>query len=179
MTIRNLLNLILKIIGILFIRDMLSMLPQLSLSFVMFEQSAIFEKGIMNFVLSASMILVYILVARLFIFKSESVIDYLRLDHDFEEEKLEISMHRSAILSIAIIIIGGLMLAEGIPKLCLSIYEYNISKYASHGHTPFNNAKFYSSIATTSVGVLLMTLQQQIVNLIELKRIRNAEEAED
>ena len=45
MTIRNLLNLILKIIGILFIRDMLSMLPQLSLSFVMFEQSAIFEKG--------------------------------------------------------------------------------------------------------------------------------------
>jgi hypothetical protein len=179
MTIRNLLNLILKIIGILFIRDMLLMLPQLSLSFVMFEQSAFFEKGIMNFVLSASMILVYVLVARLFIFKSESVIDFLRLDHDFEEEKLEISMHRSAILSITIIIIGGLMVAEGIPKLCLSIYEYNISKYYSYGQTHFNNAKLYASIATISVGVLLMTLQQRIVNLIELKRIRNIEEEEE
>ncbi len=179
MTVRNLLNLILKIIGILFIRDMLSMLPQLLLSFVIYKVPETFQQGIMNFGLSAIMILAYALVARLFIFKSDKIIDFLRLDQDFEEEKLEIKMHRSTILSIVIIIIGGLMVAEGIPKLCIGVYEYNLHKRYSLGVTYYSNAKLYIAIATVSIGVLLMTLQQRLVNLIEIKRIRNTEEAED
>ena len=179
MTIRNLLNLILKVVGILFIRDLLSLLPQLLSSFVLFREPETFEEGIMAFVLTAIMILVYLIVARLFIFKSETVIDFLRLDHDFEEERLTMQMHRSTLLSICIIVIGGLMVADGVPKLCIGVYEYNFNKRYSLGVTYYSNAKLYSAIATVSIGTLLMTLQQRLVNLIERKRIRNTEEAED
>jgi len=179
MTIRNLLNLILKIIGVLFIRDLLSLLPQLLSSFVLFREPETFDEGLMAFVLTAIIILVYLIVVRFFIFKSESLINFLRLDHDFEEERLTIQMHRSTLLSISIIVIGGLMVADGIPKLCLSIYDYNLNKRYSLGVSYFNNAKLYASIATVTVGVLLMTLQQRIVILIELKRIRNIEEEVD
>lgn len=179
MTIRNLLNLILKVAGILFIRDLLSLLPQLLSSFILFREPETFEEGFMAFVLTAIMILVYTIVARFFILKTETLIDFLRLDHDFEEEKLSIQMHRSTLLSISIIVIGGLMVADGIPKLCQAIYEYNFNKRYSLGITYFNNAKLYSAIATVSIGALIMTLQQRIVNLIEVKRLRNTEETAD
>ncbi len=179
MTIRNLLNLIIKVIGILFIRDLFSLLPQLLSSFVLFREPETFEEGMMAFVLTAIMILLYLIVARLFIFKSETLIDFLRLDHDFEEERLTIQMHRSTLLSISIIVIGGLMVADGIPKLCQGIYEYNFNKRYSLGLTYYNNAKLYSAIATVSIGAIIMTLQQRLVNLIEAKRIRNTEEVED
>ncbi len=170
MTIRNLLNIILKVIGILFIRDVLALLPQLLSSFIFFNNVDQFHDGTLAIALTAIMILVYVFVARTFIFKTEMVLNALRLDHDFEEEKVAVQMHRSTILSISIIVIGGLMVAEGLPKLCQSIYDYNQVERYSYGEIRLDRSKIYTSVATVFLGILLMALQQKLVNLIELKR---------
>lgn len=179
MTIRNLLNIILKVIGILFIRDLLGLLPQLLSAFVFFSNPNEFQEGTMVIALSGIMVLTYLIIARLFIFKTESLINWLRLDHDFEEEKLVMQMHRSTILSISIIVIGGLMVAEGLPRLIESLSESSLKSYYSFGKEYNNNSKLYGSIATVFIGVLLMGLQQRIVNLIELKRFKTDDELDE
>lgn len=74
-------------------------------------------------------ILVYLFILWLFVFKTSWLIDKLHLEKGFEEEEIAINMSLSNILSIAIIVIGGLMLIKSLPLLCKQIFTFSQQKY--------------------------------------------------
>jgi hypothetical protein len=172
MTTRSLFNIILKILGIFFIKDILATVPQM-LSIVLYlTKSDTLGEAIWTLATTILVLLVYILVSYYLIFKSDLIIDKLKLDKGFDQETIPLNIHRSTILSISIIVIGGLLIADEIPNLCRQLFAYFQEKRMTYGQT--NPSISYSVVAGVKIiiGLLLIGNQRQIVNFIENRRKR-------
>lgn len=170
MSIRSLFNIILKVLGIFFIKDILETILQLVSLILNLTKSDIVGEAIWALLFTILILLIYGLISYYLIFKTESIIDKLKLDSGFDEESIALNMHRSTILSICIIVIGGLMIANEIPNLCRQLFFYYQEKRMTYGQT--NPSISYSVLAAVKIiiGLLLIGNQRQIVNFIELKR---------
>lgn len=170
MTIRTLFNIILKILGIFFIKDFLSLIPQLFSVFLFVTKADSVGDAIWTFVFSLLMLFIYGLVSYYLIAKSNLIIDKLELDKGFDQDSIALNVHRSTILSIAVIVIGGLLVADEIPNFFRKLYLYFQEKRMTYGQT--NPTISYSVISGVkiAVGLFLMTGQRQIVNFIERQR---------
>lgn len=170
MTVRNVFNIILKILGIFFIKDILATLPQLLSIILYLTKSDTVGEAIWTLATTVLILLVYGLVSYYLIFKSDLIIQKLKLDKGFNPETIPLNMHRSTILSISVIVIGGLIIAEEIPNLCQQLFAYFQEKRMTYGQT--NPSISYSVLAGTKIiiGLLLIGNQRRIVNFIELKR---------
>jgi hypothetical protein len=115
-------------------------------------------------------LLVYVFISYFLIFKSDLIIDKLKLDTGFDQETIPLNIHRSTILSISIIVIGGLIIADEIPNLCRQLFAYFQEKRMTYGQTNPNISYSVLAGAKIVIGLLLIGNQRQIVNFIEHKR---------
>ena len=124
MTPRSLFNIILKVLGIFFIKDILTEIAQFISDFMYMIKSGSYESSIWLLIFTLLILVIYACVTYYLVFKTEYVIEWLKLDRGFDEESIPINIHRSTILSIAIIVIGGLLIANEIPNFCRLLYTY-------------------------------------------------------
>jgi len=170
MTPRSLFNIILKILGVFFIKDFLATTPQLLSIFFYFKMSATVREDIWAIVSTLLSLLVYGLVSYFLIFKTEIVIDKLKLDRGFDQGAIPLNIHRSTVLSISIIVIGGLIIADEIPTLCRQLFSYFQERRMNYSRTDVTISYSALTSAKIIIGILLMTRQRQIVNFIERQR---------
>jgi hypothetical protein len=168
MTKRNLFDIVLRILGIYFIKDILLVLPQVLSILIFFSNPEGSNNALTSLCLSLLMLLIYVLVSYCLIFKTQQIIDKLKLDT--ADEPIPLNIHRSTILSISILIIGGLILAQEIPVFCRQLYSYFQEwKLANIGTNP-NTPYLILSGVKIVIGLLLAGGQKEIVQWIELKR---------
>ena len=119
------------------------------------------------------MLTVYITTAYFLIFKSTLLIDKLKLDKGFDQDTIPLNIHHSTVLSISIVVIGGLIVANETPNLCRQLFSYYQEKRITHGQAKPTIS--YSILASSKIiiGLLLLTNQKHIVNFIERKRRNN------
>ena len=113
-------NIVIKIIGLFFVIDLFTILPQFVST--MFRQIYQKEAGAMSIILVV--IFLYFLILRVLFFKTEWIIKKLKLNNSFEEENFSLNISRNAILNIAIILIGSIFLINSIPELVYNIQNY-------------------------------------------------------
>jgi hypothetical protein len=107
----------------------------------------------------------------LFVFKTEWIIDKLRLDKGFTEEKIDVNIHRSTIINIAIIVFGGLMLIDALPLLLKEVIQYYQEKEAYNRFTPSPRTGWlFLYFLKVIIGYFLVTYSRVVVNLIERQR---------
>ena len=169
MTPRSLFSIILKVLGIFFIKDILITIPSLLSVLMMFGEG---DTGMGFYMLFASLLLIgcYVLVAWFLLFRTDWLIDQLQLDKGFGQGEFSLNIHRSTVLSISVIVIGGLMAAEAIPDLLRLIYGYFQEKRMTMGMTRPAYGPMLWAAGRVVVGLLLMGNQRAIVNFIERKR---------
>ena len=170
MTIRSLLNLILKILGLFFIKDFLTLIPQLLSAILYLTNSESRIEGIWTLLTTLLILLVYWFVCYYLIFKPELIIDQLKLDKGFNQEPIPLNIHRSTILSISIIVIGGYLIVDEIPNFCRQLFFYFQEKRMTYGQTYPSAAYLVVSGIKIIIGFFLMTGQNKIVNLVERQR---------
>lgn len=170
MTPRNLFIIILKVIGLLFLKDMLAAIPQLFSTLAYPFQSNDIFLGVMLLLVSVLSFSLYGLIPYIFIFKSAWLVDKLKLDQGFEQATIPLNAHRSYILSVAIIVIGGMLVANEVPDLARQLLTY--SQERRDGHLNPELSYLLLTIAKIAIGMLLITKQQQLVNFIEYQRKR-------
>ncbi len=114
---------------------------------------------------------IYFLFFWYFVFQTEWVIDKLKLDKGFTEDKLEINIHRSTILTVVVIVIGGLMLVDALPILSKQTFIYFQLSGPDRGfkENPASGWIIYYLVKVFIV-LFMITTSRLIVNLIELKR---------
>jgi hypothetical protein len=170
MTLRTLFNVILKILGVFFIKDFLAAIPQLLSIILYLTKSDTATEAIWTLVTTLLILFAYGLVSYYLVFKTNLIIDKLKLDKGFDEEIISLNIHRSTILSISIIVIGGLLVADEIPNFCRQLFSYFQEKRMTYGQT--NPTISYSIVsgAKIIIGLFLMTGQRQIVKLVERQR---------
>ena len=170
MTKRTLFDIILKILGIFFLKDFVDMTPQLlSVGLYLTQADGVVE-ALWTLLSSLLILFVYGLVSYYLIFRTPAIIDKLKLVKDTEEEPIALTIHRSTVLSISIIVLGGLLVVNEIPVLCRQLLSYFQEKRMTYGQTHPTLGYVIGSAVKIIIGLLLMGSQRQIVNFIERKR---------
>jgi len=172
MRIRTLFNIILKILGIFFLKDILAMIVQTATMLLYFAQSETIDEGVAGFISNSAILLFYLVVSYYLIFKTELILDRLKLTSGIEDETIDFTIHRSTILSISIIIIGGLIVTDEIPNFCRQLFDYFQEKRMTYGQTHPKISHSILAMSKIIIGLLLMSNQRQIVNFIEHQRKR-------
>jgi hypothetical protein len=170
MTPRSLFNIILKIIGIFLIKDILYPISQI---FIVISNIASSESrllAIWTLVTILIILIVQITFCYWLVFKTDRIIDILKLDKGFDQETIPLNIHRSTILSISIIVIGGLLIADELPDFFRQVLIYFLQKHESLGRFNPNIQYMVLAVFKVLVGVLLIAKQRQLVNLIERQR---------
>ncbi|MEI7420538.1 MAG: hypothetical protein WCK18_00530 [Prolixibacteraceae bacterium] len=174
MTIKTFWTIFLKILGLWFLFVSLSAIATLfSFLFIAFQN--VNSPGIEKFLLAFSFILLcagfFIFILWLLVFKTAWVIEKFKLTKDFSEEKLELNMEWSTIMTIATIVIGGIIFIDSIPLLCKQLYSF------------FQKGTFFKDtqesiwiifyFVKALLGYLLMTNSRYVVNFIVRQNIKN------
>ncbi|MDA3854583.1 MAG: hypothetical protein PF444_10155 [Bacteroidales bacterium] len=166
MTIKTFWTLIIKILGIWLILSSLTVLSQFMLVFRFIGSSSnnSIPSLVLPLIFAFIILILYLLIIRLFIFKPSWIINKLHLEEGFEEEKIDLNINYSTVLTTATIIIGGLIFVESFPQLCRQIIA---SLQDKEIFRESQNAEWiiFQSIKTT-IAYLLMTNSRYVVRFI-------------
>lgn len=115
--------------------------------------------------------LFFIAIIRYCLFKTDRTIAKLRLTRGLPEDTIEVNIHRSSLLSIAVIVLGGVMLADGLPSLLYNIFDYiqreeTALKFTENRATPY----LIANLLKVVIGYFMMSDNRLVVNFIERKR---------
>ncbi|OXB08820.1 hypothetical protein, partial [Flavobacterium reichenbachii] len=110
---------------------------------------------------------VYFFAFKFSIYKTSWIIEKLKLDKGFDTNTIELNSNEYKIISIAVIVIGGLIFVENIPVLFRQIFvffqqEMLFKDYPQSGWMVFNFIKIL-------IGYLLMTNSFRIAKFIQNK----------
>src|ERR1700730_2997968 len=131
MTLKTFWTIFLKIFGLYLIWQTLIILPSYLFSITYFSAlDEILHKNPYDklfFIVISAMILIvvlFVLIIHYCIFQTDRVIEKLHLEKGFIEENVIINIAQSTLLTIAIIVLGGLMLANSLPSLVREMFSY-------------------------------------------------------
>ena len=170
---RSFWSIVIKLFGVYILSESIIILPQLLTSILLFSAHGLDNSDgiIFNIGALAITIITYMLFLWCCIFKTDWAIDILKLDKGFPDERFELNMHRSAILKIAIIIIGGLIFIDSFPLLCRNIFAYfkDDDRFITFKQNP-NSGYVVLFFIKSVIGYFMLTCSRMIVNYLELKR---------
>jgi len=110
MTPRNLFLIIIKLFGLYFIRELFISSTQL-LPVVLYYKSGHNVEAIWSLISTVIVLAVEVLIINYLLFKTDWIINKLKLTAGFDQETIAFKMHRSTVIQIAVIIIGDCSLS--------------------------------------------------------------------
>ena len=174
MTIKTFWTIFLKILGLWFLFVSIATIVQF-ISILIFSSVKGSSQSLGNILFAYGIVLavagIFIFILWLLVFKTTWLIDKLKLTKGFTEDRLELTMERSTILTIATIVIGGVIFIDSFPLLCKQFVSL-----IQQGK-PFKNSQesiwilFY--LIKTVLGYLLMTNSRFVVNFIGRQNTKN------
>jgi hypothetical protein len=181
MTPRSLFNVILKIFGLLFLKNIVIILGLLTASFSFFTQPGSFDpkvaygNGILGTIFNLLALIAYCFIIYLLLLRTNYIIDKLKLDQGFNQEEFSFHFSTHLVLTIAIILIGGLILINSIPDFFEDVFSYFLRKYyGSETGFPYNTYIVLSAIKTI-LGFLIIGERKRIIGFIENKRTKKTD----
>jgi cell division protein FtsW (lipid II flippase) len=172
MTPRSLFLIFIKILGIYMVIASMTVVPQSISAISMFFSGADNSNDADYIIVSGLMLLtvgLYFLILYFCVFRTDLIIDKLRLDKNFTEEKFELNIHRSTVLTIVLTVVGILVLIEAIPNLCRNIFSFVQQKSVMFIKDPDSGWIIFYAVKAL-LGYILLTNSRMTVNFIERKR---------
>jgi hypothetical protein len=170
MTPRTLWTILLKTAGLYIFLQVLYTIPRLFEAIAFYERSDIsMAMGIIAEVLFLISVYLFLIIA--FIFRTDWLINVLRLNKGIAEEKLELNMHRSTVLKIAVIVTGGLVLIDSLPLLLRDLFDYyqQMNVFSGFKTYPLGGLIIINLIKVL-ISFFMVTSSRLIVNFIERKK---------
>lgn len=174
MNIKTFWTLFLKILGIWLILSGLTVIPQFISVFAFFGESQRDDLFAVIYIVMALLLTVglYFVVLKLLVFNSSWLIDKLKLDKGFQEERIDLSITLKTVLTIVTIVIGGLVLVDALPMLCKHIFIFMQQKLVFRESPQFSWIIFY--FVKALIGYILITNSKMVINFID-KKTKEAE----
>jgi hypothetical protein len=176
MTAKSLFLIILKVIGILFLRDFLVEVPQF-ISMISMTVNG-YDSALSPLFAILLSVGIFGYLAYLLLFRTEWLIEKLNLLSGIDEDVFSFHLHRSATLTIVVLIIGAMMVVDAVPLLVrqlLLLFQY---ARIQSGFPNLSPKPDYSLLITYAVqwiaGLVIIGYQRRIVSYLELKRRETA-----
>lgn len=185
---RKLFNVILKIFGLFFLREIIIAIPQVFTSVAPYFSGA----DIWTIITALGFVLLtlgfYTAIAIQLLFKTDKFIDVLKLDKEVTDSELSfdtqndftIDLNSNTLLTISLIVVAGVILTDEIPDFCRQLYVY-----VNQNSFRFNSIKPDPTYLITSavkilLGLLILGERKRIVDFIETKKqVSVTEEVEE
>jgi hypothetical protein len=171
MEIKTFWTIVVKSIGLWFLVNCFYIFPQFLTMFSYTNGELEWESLLVSWISTFSIIILFCLIIRLFLFKSEWIIDKLKLDKNFVEQKIDLNISSSTVLSIVVTIIGGVVFVQGLPTLCQQIIEFLQQKSLLKDYS--NLSWLVYNFLRTLFGFLIMTNSKAVVKIIEKQTSKN------
>ncbi|MGS0747833.1 hypothetical protein [Halpernia sp. GG3] len=165
MSINTFWKIIIKIIGLWLLFGCISIIPRFFSTLSFTNGSLNFESLLMIWLMLFGAIIVYILIIRLFLFKAEWIIDKLKLEKNFNEERINVEIKSSTVLTITVIVIGGLTIIESLPSFCSTLFNFLQQKMLIKDYP--DSCWLIFHFLKIIIGYLLLTNGKRIVKYIE------------
>lgn len=190
MTPKSLFNIILKIFGLLFLWQIINGVVQLISAFMLFFQTGGYgdngfnSDGFVAILIACIVLAFYCFIIYLLIFRANYIIDKLHLDKGFKEESFSMNLSTPDILSIALIVIGGVVLFSEVPNFCSKVFSFFQERSVRLGMTKPNYSYMILPAVKIILALLLIGERKRIVSFAERRREKTGEkeigrEAED
>src|SRR5260221_10697813 len=98
MTPKTLFSIIIKVFGLLFLKDIFNIITQLLPDALYLIKPDMASQAVVTIAIYLLYILVYGFMAYYLIARSDLVIEKLKLDKDYDQELFQFNMHRSSVL---------------------------------------------------------------------------------
>lgn len=176
MTPKTLFNIVLKIFGLFFLREIIYTIPQLisSVSYLIqndsFDGNGTKNYEIAGFALPVLILAFYIFISYVLIFKTNNINSLLKLEKGFNQKEFSFNYSRPAILTIALIVIGGIVLINEIPNFCNGVFLYFEEKSLARGMTGPNYGYIINPAVKIVLALLIIGERKRIVSFIENKQ---------
>lgn len=166
MNLKSLFTVILKIFGVyMFVQGMISLLNVFASLIYLVRDADQLQLNLL--VLSQFIYVVFtILISRLAIVKTDWLISKILNDEQLEADFTTFKVHRSVVLTIAVIVIGGLTFINEIPRLLTVLYDYKLKSNISTGDISI----IIASVAKIAIALFLILKNRLVVNWIEKMR---------
>ena len=171
MNLKGLMTVILKVLAIYILIQSISIIQQFFGAFGFITHEETFISGVLFFIGILLTLIIYFLIAWLLIVKTDWIVQKIIRDDRLEADFTTFKIHRSAVLTISIIVIGGLTLIDVLPRFIKDLYDYNIKSQNFREFVP--GVKFdylILSFIKILIGLYLIYYNRFVVNLIEKKR---------
>ena len=184
MTPKSLFNIILKIFGLFFLREIIYIIPQLISSIPYFTKPDSFGEqqfssgDIIPFVLTLVALAFYVFIIYQLLFNTNKIIDKLKLDKGFNQQEFSFNISTSLILTISLIVIGGIILTNEIPDFCRYVFSYFQEKNIMRGNPKPNYSYIVISGVKIILGLLIIGERKRIVEFIVKRQAGKEEEDE-
>lgn len=163
----SLFSLILKVIGLFFIRDVLESLSHTLSALIYLPQYDSANEGLINVAVTFPSLILYALLAWFFLFRTQTIIRLLRLDKGVADQQLAINADRKTLLTAAVVIAGFWILVNEIPEFIRqALYYYQERKMYARMTRPDISYAGMSAVKI-GIGLILIVFNKFIVRLID------------
>lgn len=165
MEIKTFWTIVLKGIGLWLLVEALYILPQMGSSFSISNYGDGFDSYVLVvWLFSILVFILYLFIVRLFLFKSEWLLNILKLEKNFTTDRIDIGISKSTVLKIVIVITGALILIDGFPHLVREIYEFLRQKALIKDYSETSWLFYY--FLKSLFGYLIMTNSRSIEKFV-------------
>ncbi|MGL6269744.1 MAG: hypothetical protein ACRC2O_17550, partial [Chitinophagaceae bacterium] len=117
---------------------------------------------------------IYGLVIYYFLFKTDYLIDKLKLAETVTPEEIPLNIHRSTVISIALMIVSLLLITQAIPLVVRGLFKWYMYRQQTKGllniMEPFDYSMLIVYVSEIVIGLLIIGHLRSIVSFIELKQ---------
>jgi hypothetical protein len=167
MSLRSLIDVILKVIGIFFIRDILEALSRSLSVLVYFPQYSSQKEAFFNLGVTIPPLVLYSIFAWLLIFRTGSLIRLMRIDNTAGDQPAGFSFSRFGALTVAVVLAGCWILVNEVPeffRLAVNYYQERVL-YDRMVRPDYTYPAM--SLAKIIIGLGLIIFNTPFVHLIE------------
>ena len=158
-------TILIKIIGLWILLNCISIIPQFFTTLSFTNGSLNLESLLLIWLMLFGSIFIYFLIIRVFLFKTNWIIEKLKLENNFTEERIDLKIKSSTVLTIAIIVFGGMILVDSLPSFFSRLFDFFQQKslLKDYNHTSWLIYYFIKII----IGYLLLTNGKNLTKYIE------------
>jgi len=157
MTIKTFWLIFIKVLGLWLVFDT-------AMASIQFFTTLIYMDDFGSMVAAIIGLLVFFYIIRMFLFRTEWLIEILRLEKGFSEDKIEFNTDQTNALNVAILVIGGLVLIDSIPQLCKEAFSFYQDSNIFRNNPSTGYLIFY--LLKSIIGYLLMTNSRFVADFI-------------
>lgn len=174
MTPKNLFNIILKVFGLFFLKDIIHLISILPY----FSNAGNYGEGqssawILPFIATLISIVLYGFISYQLLFNTNKIVDKLKLSHGFNQQEFSFNIQTSLILTISLIVIGGVILTNEIPNFCRIVFSYIQEKRFMPVVAKPNFSPIITSGVKILLGLLIIGERKRIVAFVEKREVEN------